>query len=179
MFRPQFWSSSGFKWTLSSNQKLDKIWIRICQRISEQRICQGNILQNYKYDKKNQSYKCDEKVKNGYSIKIGIRTETCQKSINDIQFHFESSSRSRANSCELIQVCWRGIALYATMLLCSLYKFVRCGLLVIAACCLVIQCVCFKEADLSIAPTKFMQLHRLIQTVCEYSFCLFIMFVIL
>jgi hypothetical protein len=76
-----------------------------------------------------------------------------------LKFYFESSSRSRANSCKLMQVCWRGIALYAAMLLCSLYKFVRCGL---AACCLVIQGICFKEADLSVAPTKFMQLHGLV-----------------
>jgi hypothetical protein len=77
------------------------------------------------------------------------------------KFHFESSIRSRANSCKLMQVCWRGIALYAAMLLCSLYRSVRCGPLAIAVCRLVIQCICFKEADLSVAPTKFMQLHEL------------------
>jgi hypothetical protein len=53
----------------------------------------------------------------------------------------------------------RGIVLYAAMLLFSLYKFVRCGPLVIAACHLVIQGICFKEVDLSVAPTKFMQLQ--------------------
>jgi hypothetical protein len=47
--------------------------------------------------------------------------------IRVFKFNFESSSRSRANSCKLMQVCWRGIALYAAMLLCSLYKFIRCG----------------------------------------------------
>jgi hypothetical protein len=54
-----------------------------------------------------------------------------------------------------MQVCWRGIALYAAMLLCSLYKFVKCGPLAIVACRF------FKEADLSVAPTKLMQLHGL------------------
>jgi hypothetical protein len=58
-----------------------------------------------------------------------------------------------------MQVCWRGVALYATMLLCSLYRYVRCGPLTIVACCLVIQGICFKPVDLNIAPTKFMQLH--------------------
>jgi hypothetical protein len=66
------------------------------------------------------------------------------------KFHFESSSRSHANFCKLMYVCWRGIALYAAALLWSLYKFVRCGPLIIVAC------RCFKEADLNIAPTKFM-----------------------
>jgi hypothetical protein len=31
---------------------LDTIQIRICEQITEQRICQGNILQNHNYDKK-------------------------------------------------------------------------------------------------------------------------------
>jgi hypothetical protein len=71
-------------------------------------------------------------------------------------FHFESSSRSRANSCKLTQVCLRGIALYAAML-CSLYKFVKCGPLVNAVCRLVIQGFMFQ----SVALTKCMQLHGL------------------
>jgi hypothetical protein len=75
-------------------------------------------------------------------------------------FYFESSSRSSANLCRYR----RGIALYAVMLLCSLYKFVRCGPLAIAVCHLVMQGICFKEADLSVAPTKFMQLHGLMMT---------------
>jgi hypothetical protein len=64
------------------------------------------------------------------------------------KFHFESS----------VYVCWRGIALYAAMLLCSSYNFVRCGPLAMVACRLVIHGIRFKEADLSVAPTKFMQL---------------------
>jgi hypothetical protein len=52
--------------------------------------------------------------------------------------------------------------LYAAILLCSLYKFVRCGPLAIVACRLVMQGIYFKEADLSVAPTKFMQLHGLL-----------------
>jgi hypothetical protein len=45
--------------------------------------------QSYKYDKEEYSHsykydKNDKRYKNGYSIKIGIKTETCQKSINDI-----------------------------------------------------------------------------------------------
>jgi hypothetical protein len=55
-----------------------------------------------------------------------------------------------------MQVCWRGVALYAAMLLCSVYvyEFVMCGPLVKAACRY------FKVADLSVAPTKFMQLLK-------------------
>jgi hypothetical protein len=84
------------------------------------------------------------------------------------EFNFESSSRPRANSCTLMQIYWRGIALYAAMLLCSLYKFVRCGPLDIAACRLVIHGICLKEANLSVAPTKFKQLHGLkIETNCK------------
>jgi hypothetical protein len=39
------------------------------------------------------------------------------------------------------------------------YNCVGCGPLVRAACRLVIQGICFKEADLSVAPTKCMQLR--------------------
>jgi hypothetical protein len=63
-----------------------------------------NMIKRYKNDRKVQ--------KNGYGIKIG----------------------KRANSCKFMQVCWRGMALYAAMLLRSLYKFVRRGPLLIAAC---------------------------------------------
>jgi hypothetical protein len=89
------------------------------------------------------------------------------KALTIFKFHFESSSRSRANFCKLMQVCWRGIAVYAAMLLCSLYNFVKCGPLAIAACCLVIQCMCFREADLSVAPTKFMQLQFILSCISE------------
>jgi hypothetical protein len=43
--------------------------------------------QSYKYDKKNihrVTNMIKKGTKNGYSIKIGIKTETCHKSINDI-----------------------------------------------------------------------------------------------
>jgi hypothetical protein len=50
------------------------------------------------------------------------------------------------------------VALYAATLLCSLYNFVGCGPLVIGVCRLVNQGICFREADLSVAPTTFTQL---------------------
>jgi hypothetical protein len=92
-------------------------------------------------------------------LKLALELRHAKKVLMIFKFHFESSSRSRANSCKLMQVCCRGIALYAAMLLCSLYKFVRCRQLVIVACRLVIQGICFKDVDLSVARTKFMQLH--------------------
>jgi hypothetical protein len=100
-----------------------------------------------------------KRYKNGYSNTIGIKRETCQEVLMIFKFHFERGSRSRANFCKFTQVCWRGVALYAAMSLCSLHKFVRCGPLVTVACRLVIQGICLKEADLSVAPIKFMQLH--------------------
>jgi hypothetical protein len=38
--------------------------------------------QGYEYDTK--GINVMKRHKNGYSIKIGMRTETCQKSVNDI-----------------------------------------------------------------------------------------------
>jgi hypothetical protein len=42
------------------------------------------------------------------------------------------------------------------------------GPLVIVACHLVMQGICFKEADLSLAPTKFMQLHKCCVDGCNF-----------
>jgi hypothetical protein len=50
-----------------------------------------NMIKRYKM------IKYDKNVQNGYSIKIDIRTETCQKVLLIFKFHFGSSSRSRAN----------------------------------------------------------------------------------
>jgi hypothetical protein len=68
------------------------------------------------------------------------------------KFHFESCIRSRANFCKHMLACWRGCCV-----LCR--NVVGCGPLSIVAC------PCFKEADLSAAPTKLHQLRVTMETL--------------
>jgi hypothetical protein len=74
-----------------------------------------------------------------------------------LKFQARSCVRSRATCSRLTLVCWRGLLSYFPLCCPVVYKynFIGCDLLVIS--CFSLRC--FRKADLSVAPTKFMQLQ--------------------